>query len=216
MDAVDAVDILVSRKRKHQRGRITDDEVVDARLWAEQCLLVRGETDMTKRFRAVEVGAAERLCYRPEEADREVPPWGSFVFILRKVPTKPSPKPGCGYWAKPYTASGYDRRGRYSVNVTLPCGTVVRLWPYEYTVLSRKDIDGGLRREELVWRPFAGTSVAFHEMPEFADLVGALMLDGMTLEQAVYELHTAGVEDAKGVELPASGWFEAMFELPWI
>jgi hypothetical protein len=93
---------------------------------------------------------------------------------------------------------------------------VVRLWPYEYTVFSQKDIDGALRREELVWRPFAGTTVAFHEMPEFADLVGALMLDGMTLQQAVYELHSAGVEDAKGVELPASGWFEAMFELPWI
>jgi hypothetical protein len=212
----DHISVLVSKKRKRRWGRITDDEVVDARQWAERSMGAACAKDMAGRFRAIEATAAERLCYRPEEANREIPGWGAFVFVLRKVPTKPSPTPGCGYWAKPFTASGYDRRGRYSVNITLPCGTVVRLWPYEYTVLNQKDINGALRRDELVWRPFAGTTVAFHEMPEFADLVGALMLDGMTLQQAVYELHSAGVEDAKGVELPASGWFEAMFELPWI
>lgn len=208
---------MVSKKKRQQRGRIKDDDLVEARLWAETDLLLRGESDMARRFQALDANAAERLCYRPEEANREIVAWGCFVFVTRRVPTKPSPIPGCGYWAKPWATAhnGYDKRGRYSVQIMLPDGAAIRLWPYEYAVLPQDEIDGALKREELIYHPFDGAVVCFREMPEFGDLVGALQLDGMDLRQAVYELHSAGVEGAE-IDLPARGWFEATFELPWI
>ena len=161
----------------------------------------------------VYIDPGERLCYRPEEAGRVVRPWGQWIIVVRNVPTNPAPVPGCGYWARPWYDE-YDSRGRYSVRINLPDGSVVRLWPYEYVVLPQEEIDRALARGELAFHPF-GSEFVFRETPELADMIGALRLDGLSIHQAVYELQMAGVEDAADVHIPPPGWLEATFRLPW-
>lgn len=155
--------------------------------------------------------SAETLCYDP--GDREIKPAGEWVFILRNVPVQYPPKPGSGYWAHPWP-DGKDgwRKGRYSVCISLPDGPQIRLWPYEYAILPFESIEDGMQRGELIFHP-SYESLNLSEMPEIGDLVGALMLDGLTTSEALYELTAAGL--AKDVRVPPPGWFEATFELPW-
>ena len=183
-------------------GRTKSDDTVDAIVFRDVAL--------------AHVDPRDRLCYRPEEAERVIPPWGCWIFVIRDIPTNPAPTPGCGYWARPWAdgKDGYDSKGRYSVQVALPQGVLVRLWPYEYAILPEEEVKRALGDGELLFHPM-GSNPTFHDMPEFRDMVGALQLDGLSLYQAVYELEMAGVEEAKDVQVPPPGWLEATFTLPW-
>ncbi len=186
-------------RRKRPTGRIESEQIVENGLYG---------------FGFYHPGPQERLCYRPEEATRVIAPFGEWVFVLRSIPVETPPIPGCGYWAIPWTdgKEGY-KDGRYSIRISLSDGGFVRLWPYEYTILPQEEIDRALSDGELIFHPMGSTKL-FYDVPEIQDMVGALMLDGLSLAQAIYEL--ADVQDEVSIEqIPAPGWFEATFSLPW-
>ncbi len=187
-------------RRKKPTGRIESEQIVENQLYG---------------YGFYRPNSQERLCYRPEEANRVIVPFGGWVFVLRSIPVEAPPTPGCGYWAVPWPdgKEGY-KDGRYSIRISLSSGGFVRLWPYEYTILSQGEIDRALADDELIFHPMSNANL-FQDMPEIQDMIGALMLDGLSLPQAVYEL--AGVQDEISVEqIPAPGWFEATFNLPWV
>ncbi len=187
-------------RRKKSTGRIESEQIVENELYG---------------FGFYHPSSQERLCYRPEEANRVIEPFGEWVFILHNIPVEVPPTPGCGYWAVPWPdgKEGYND-GRYSIRISLPNGEFVRLWPYEYTILPQGEVDRALANGELIFHPMSSASL-FQDMPEIQDMIGAMMLDGLSLAQAVYEL--ADVQDEVSVgQIPASGWFEATFSLPWV
>lgn len=179
---------------------------------------VDAEMEMGATFTGMNYEPRERWIYRPETANRVIPESGGYVFVIKWLPTRNPPAPGCGYWATHWQESdraGYDRYGRYSVQVALPDGSIARLFPPEYAILSDADISRGVEDGELVFHPMGG-SVNLQDMPELMDLMGALMLDGLTLYEAQRELYSAGVEGAGEIRVPPPGWYEARFELPWL
>lgn len=191
---------MARRKARWRRaGRIkTDDEV-----WEILYGLTRRRSFPDAR---------ERWCYCPGEANRVIAGAGGWVFVIRSVPVEDAPKPGCGYWAVPWQAAreGYDDHGRYSVSITLPNGDWARLWPYEYGLLSQEEIDRGLACGELIFHPMAG-GLNLSSLPVVGDIIGSMMLDGLSVHEAVYELTVAGLRGVRKIKAPAPGWFEATF-----
>lgn len=154
-----------------------------------------GVLDTMPQF-TVEDLTLQPLCYFPGE--RELPPEGAWIWVIRPPHTPIELQFGGWYFAKPYkdgnkTAHGW-REMKYSVTVHAPEGEV-RLWPYEYAKPPLEELIEGWSDG---WYEFH----MFDEdmQPEITERLFYVMSRGIPLQEAL--------PMALGEVLAPVGWFE--------
>lgn len=125
---------------------------------------------------------------------------GAWVLVRCKVQVDPdvAPKVYNIYWASPHGTDGYDRFGRYCVEILTQSekdghSELVRVFPDEYDIFSeekvRQYVNMGYKLNHNI-KPITAEGIKSMDLSEDdKEIVGAFQLDGLTKEEALAELN---------------------------